>query len=320
MAKELVKYKNEMNKLSFKGFTKGDMNLFMSVCSRVKEKGENEVILDFSYLRSISGYTATSLHTFIKDLQKMSKDVMSVNCEIITEDKIDMFNLFSRFIIDKEKQTLTVKVNPDFSWLLNEFADKIKGYTVFELQEFIGLQSKYAKNLYRILKQWRTTGEFVFNNIDDFREKLDVPDSYANRRLTEKIVNPSVREIQELDKSFKNFKCEPLYLKKRGKPLAGYRFTWKPEERKKKPEQVPEKAKHAPKKTEHASKKSWNRFMEFHQREYDFDELERKIQEIQFQNDDGADIEEILQNFLNERKLQRAEKMKHAGEAVPDEW
>ena len=56
-----------------------------------------------------------------------------------------MFNLFSRFTIDKDQQTLTVRVNPEFTWLLNEFTDKLKGYTVFELKEFIELQSKYAK-------------------------------------------------------------------------------------------------------------------------------------------------------------------------------
>lgn len=229
MEKEFVKYKNDMNKLSFKGFSKNDMNLFMSICSKVKEKGSNEIILDFDYLRSISGYTATAIDNFVKDLRKMSRSVMSVNCEITTENKIDIFNLFSRFIIDKNSQTLLVKINPEFTWLLNEFTDKIKGYTIFELYEFVGLQSKYAKNLYRILKQCRTTGVFIFNNIDDFRLKLNVPETYTNKKMTQKVIKPAITEIQHLNQSFKNFKCEPLYLPKRGKPLAGYKFTWEPE-------------------------------------------------------------------------------------------
>lgn len=263
MSKEIVKYKNDMNKLSFKGFTKNDMNLFMSVCSNVKENGKNEVIMDFEYLRTISGYTATAIESFTKDLRKMSKDVMAVNCEIITENKIDMFNLFSRFTIDKDQQTLTVRVNPEFTWLLNEFTDKLKGYTVFELKEFIELQSKYAKNLYRILKQWRTTGEFVFNNIDDFRIKLDVPESYENRRLMEKIIKPALSEIQSLDKSFRNIKCESIYLRKRGRPVAGYKFTWIPEKQKKSSNQN--------------QKPKQNSFANFHQREYDYESLEKEL-------------------------------------------
>ena len=270
MAKEFVKYKNDMNKLSFKKFTKNDMNLFMAVCSKVKENGKNEVVLDFEYLRAISGYTATAIDNFIKDLRKMSKDVMSVNCEIITDNRIDMFNLFSRFTIDKDKQILIVKINSEFTWLLNEFTDKIKGYTIFELQEFVGLQSKYAKNLYRILKQWRTTGEFVFNSVELFRSKLDVPDSYANRRLMEKVIKPAVKEIQNLDKSFKNFKCEPLYLHRRGKPLAGYKFTWEPEKTKSNQDQAREKKKSS-------NKNPANGFANFHQRNYDFADLEKKL-------------------------------------------
>lgn len=263
MTKEVVRYKNDMNKLSFKGFTKNDLNLFMSVCSKLKEKGENEVILDFGSLRSISGYAATSVDRFTGDLRKMSKDVMSVNCEIITGNKIDMFNLFSRFTIDTDNQTLTVRVNPEFAWILNEFADRVKGYTAFELQEFIGLQSKYAKNLYRVLKQWRTTGSFVFNDIGDFRSKLDVPDSYANKRLMEKVINPAVKEIQKLDRSFINFNCEPVYSNKRGNPLTGYKFTWNPEERKKYAEGNPGK--------------SQDKFINFQQREYNYEELEKEL-------------------------------------------
>ena len=263
MSKEIVKYKNDMNKLSFKGFTKNDMNLFMSICSNVRENGKKEVIMDFEYLRSISGYTATAIDSFVKDLRKMSKDVMSVNCEIITDNKIDMFNLFSRFTIDKDHQTLTVRVNPEFTWLLNEFTDKLKGYTVFELKEFVELHSKYAKNLYRILKQWRTTGEFVFNNIDDFRIKLDVPESYANRRLMEKIIKPAISEIQTLDKSFKNIKCEPIYLHKRGRPVSGYKFNWVPEKRMDKSDQN--------------QQSKQNGFANFHQREYDYQELEKEL-------------------------------------------
>lgn len=43
------------------------MNLFMAVCSKVKEKDENTVIIDFDYLRKISNCTC---HTIDADLEK----------------------------------------------------------------------------------------------------------------------------------------------------------------------------------------------------------------------------------------------------------
>lgn len=238
MSKEIIKYKNDMNKLHFKGLGKNDMNLFMAICSKVKEQGENVISIDFDYLRQISNYTGHTIDGFISDLKRMSQRIMAVNCEIIMDNGgFNIFNLFQQFIANPETQILIVKINSDFTWLLNEFT---KGYTTFELQEFVKLQSKYAKTLYRILKQWRSTGQYVFNDIGDFRERMDVPEAYSNMRLMTKIIGPAVKEISKLDKSFIDFKCEPLYAKKRGKPLAGYKFTWKSE--KPEPKEIPEEA------------------------------------------------------------------------------
>lgn len=227
MSKEVVKYKNDMNKLNFKGLGKSDMNLFMAICSKVKEQEENIISIDFDDLRQISNYTGHTINGFINDLKCMSKRIMAVNCEVLTSNGgFDIFYLFNRFIANPETKILTVKINPDFAWLLNEFTNR---YTTFELKEFVKLQSKYAKTLYRILKQWKSTGQYIFNDIGDFREKMDVPEAYNSKRLMEKIITPAVSEISKLDNSFINFRCQPLYAKKRGKPLAGYKFTWNPE-------------------------------------------------------------------------------------------
>lgn len=233
MTKELtVKYKNDMNRLSFKGFTKNDMNLFLAICAAVKEKGDSEIVLSFEYLRRISGYTATAIDVFVKDLRKMSKDVLSVNCEIITDSKIDMFNLFSRFTIDRNEQMLTVKINNEFLWLLNEFTDQCKGYTAFELREFISLESRYSKSLYRLLKQWKSTGEYMCA-VEDFREKLDVPNSYENKRIVDKIIRPAIQELSDKH-CFDNLKCTPMHAPRRGRPVIAYVFTYTPNNKLKK--------------------------------------------------------------------------------------
>ena len=284
MAKEIVQFKNDMNKLKFAGLGKSDMNLFMAVCSKVKEQGDNIVHISFDYLRQISHYTGHTVDGFISDLKRMSQRIMAVNCEIIMDNGgFDIFNLFQRFIADPETQILTVKVNPDFTWLLNEFTDKIKGYTTFELQEFVGLQSKYAKTLYRLLKQWRSTGQYIFNDIDDFREKMDVPKAYSNMRLMTKIIEPAVKELKKLDKSFINFKCEPLYAKKRGKPLVGYKFTWQVEQLPRiasiNTEPIIAEQSSKPKRN-YSQNKPNNQFQQFMQREITPEELEEFEQKL----------------------------------------
>jgi len=280
MAKEIVKYKNDMNRLNFKGLRKSDMNLFMAICSKVKEQGDNVISIDFDYLRQISNYTGHTINGFVSDLKHMCQRIMAINCEIIMDNGgFNIFTLFQQFIADPETHILTVKINSDFTWLLNEFTDR---YTTFELQEFIKLQSKYAKNLYRILKQWRTVGQYTFNDINEFREKMDVPKAYSSKRLMEKVITPAVKELDKLDKSFINFACEPLYAKRRGKPLAGYKFTWKPEQKQsyQKPMPVAEPIpvnRQQPKPQWKRSKNQFNGFMQRETTQEALDELEQKL-------------------------------------------
>lgn len=224
---EIVKYQNDMNRLKFKGFTPTSMNMFVALCSQMKEKNTEEINLSFSKIKELVKYDLKkkNIEEFINDLQRMNDDLMKVNCKIITGSKIKMFVLFPTFEIDTEKETLKVSVNKEFTWLLNE----MKSYTTFELAEFIDLKSKYSKNLYRLLKQWRTIGRYTFNDLAEFRELMDVPKSYTNRQLMQNCVSVAIEEISELDVSFKGFKCEPVYARKRGKPLDKLVFTWQAE-------------------------------------------------------------------------------------------
>ena len=222
---ELVKYNSEMNTLNFKGFGKVDMNLLMSLCSKLKNKGTDRTTISFDKIKELSNYTSTDKLEFIKDLERMSDRLMQVNSRLVIDGKIAKFVLFPTFIIDPEEETLTVAVNKEFSYILNE----LEQYTVFELEEFVGLNSKYSKTLFRLLKQYRGKGRYEFHSIAEFRKLLDVPESYTSRQLMQRCVAPCIEEISTLDKSFKDFKCEPKYANKRGKPLDKLIFTWQPE-------------------------------------------------------------------------------------------
>ena len=71
--------------------------------------------------------------------------------------KIYKFDLFPTWEIDEEAQTLTVGVNSDFQWLLNEF----NHYTSLDLEEIVAFKSKYTKNLFRLIRQCKSIGELV---------------------------------------------------------------------------------------------------------------------------------------------------------------
>jgi len=265
---EIVKYDNYMNNLSFKKFTAIDFNFLMVLCSKLRDKEISEISITFEELRLKTGYKQTSNNKFVSDLERMNKKLMEITCRLKTETKIIMFVLFPTFEIDIENQLLTVSVNKKFKFILNEL---IKNFTRFELNEFVELESKYTKSLYRLLKQYRSTGKYEIN-IEKFRELMDIPNSYSNRDVMSKIINVSMKE---LGNHFQNLKCEPQYARKRGKPVTGYIFTFTPEIiQKNEAEQCKQKEKNTFVKNRNAKTTA---FHNFKQRTYDYDALEQEL-------------------------------------------
>ncbi len=265
---EIVKYDNFMNSLKFAGFTTLDLNFFMVLCSRMRDKGTQEIIFTFEELKEITGYKQTSIKKFVSDLERMNEKLMKITCKLRIESKSIMFVLFPTFVTDDNEQTLTVSVNEKFKFILNEIT---KNFTRFELNEFIHLESKYTKNIYRLLKQYRSTGKYEVT-IKDFREKVDCPESYSNKYVMDLIIKPS---LKELNNYFQNLKCEPQYAHKRGRPVTGYIFTFTPEIiQKSEAEQCKQKEKNTPGKNRSSRTTA---FHNFKQRTYDYDALEQEL-------------------------------------------
>ena len=231
---EIVKYDNYMNSLKFTGFTVTDFNFLMTLCNKLRDKNITEIIISFDELRQKTGYTQHSIKQFVLDLERMNDKLMRITCKLRTETEIIMFVLFPTFQINLDKQELTVAVNEKFKFILNEL---VKNFTRFDLAEFIQLNSRYSKTLYRLLKQYRTTGYYEMN-LEDFKMKMDVPKAYTGKRIMDNIINPV---MEELKKYFKNLKCAVQYEHKRGRPVKGYIFTFEPEEKIKQPEKIVKK-------------------------------------------------------------------------------
>lgn len=261
---EIVKYNNYMNSLVFKKFKAVELDLLMVLCNRLRNNGTNTIVLSFSELKKLSGDTKHGNKEYINSLKSMNKKLMDIICEIEVDGKIVMFVLFPTFEIDSLNETLTVCVNERFKFILNEIT---KNFTRFELHEFVGLNSKYSKNLYRLLKQFKTTGKYEVS-LKEFREKMDCPESYDNKYVMDLIIKPS---LQELKKYFQNLTCEPKYAAKRGRPVTGYIFTFTSE-------QAKSKESHSSNyKKVDVEQKPAGYYTSFKQREYDYEALEKEI-------------------------------------------
>lgn len=261
-SKEIVKYHNDLNEITFQRFSQVDFDFFMVLCSKLKDSGENEVVISFDEFKRLSKYNpTTSEKRFIRELKSMNHKQLLSTGMIKNGSKIEQFVLFTRFVIDPDEKTITAKVNGDYRYILNEVT---RSFTLFELQEFISLESKYSKTLYRHLKQFRTTGVY-WVSVEDFRRIFGVSKGYSNKLMMQKIITPAVKALREY---FHNLECRTIYEKKPGRPVKAYEFTFDPEQAR----QLPDFQKGE------GPRKPANKFHNFEQRQdIDYDDLERRL-------------------------------------------
>lgn len=225
---EIVKYSNFMNELRFGKFTPMDYNFLMALCARMRDRGAEEETFSFAYIKQIAKADKNwTEKEFTAALARMNRKLMAVTCEIETETEILQFVLFPTFRINKEEKTLTVAVNNRFRFVLNELS---QNFTRFELEEFAGLDSKYSKTLYRLLKQFRTTGSY-HAEISELRALLGCPESYTNHKMYLSILKPAVEELGKA--AFPDLTCVPVYAQKKGRPVIAYNFFFHVEKAKK---------------------------------------------------------------------------------------
>ena len=88
MGKEIIKYHNDMNKVSFAGFKEKELDLFFSICQKMKDKGTNEIVFSFSDLRKLSQYSNRSIERFYSDLDRVYKKMLELNLKYEDEKEI----------------------------------------------------------------------------------------------------------------------------------------------------------------------------------------------------------------------------------------
>lgn len=253
---EIVKYDNNFNKLRIPNFNEQEQNLLFGIFAKMKDYQGQELEFYPNDLRSLlnSDYNNNQLYTFCFEL---FDKFFSANVRILIKNpatntnKQKIINFFSTMELDYDDviipknesinieksgifKKLTLKVNPDFEHILYELTGN---FTAFELSEFIALSGKYTKTLYRLLKQFRTTGKAYFE-WEEFCRVMDIPEKLAMCDIDKRILKPAIKELSkernlfdQIRVPFKNlaYEKEKTAGRGRGGKVSGISFTFKPE-------------------------------------------------------------------------------------------
>ncbi|EDO6922364.1 replication initiation protein [Campylobacter coli] len=246
---DMVKYHNDFNKIQLPSFTEQEQNLLCGIISKIRENPINQSI-KLTPQELIKFSTQNFTNKALGDMLFILRNkFFKADFMILIEDKErdfigkEIINLFESFKLWYDKKDtefkhlleIELKVNPRFEYIVNEVT---KNFTGFKLEEFIALNGKYTKTLYRLLKQYRITGKAYFE-WEEFKRIMDIPEDYEIHNIDKWILKPALKELtkernlfDQIRVPFKNLAYEKEKQKGtrgRGGKVIGITFTFKPE-------------------------------------------------------------------------------------------
>lgn len=204
-------------------FTKVELNIFMYILSLFNNKDATIATISYKKLRDMAGFNSRRTYAdFDKSLEKFCSKIESFVFTAQTPDCDFDLHPFSTIQRNLTTRVLTIAINPYAKALINA----CKGYTQFDLREYISLKSKFSKCIFVYLKQFRSTGVWHVR-IEDFKERLGIS-TYSNNNCIQRCIYPAIKELSD-KKIFSNLSVKIETSHAQGNPVKALLFTFTPE-------------------------------------------------------------------------------------------
>ncbi|GAA8888090.1 hypothetical protein HpSIM16_15100 [Helicobacter pylori] len=198
-----ITYHNNTNKVNLGKLSERESNLLFAIFQKLKDQGNTPIRFEPQDLKrmlniDISNERLSEVVVKLWDSIKTADfwKISETETSIIQEN----YMLFSRCKIElnkpsKDLKYLEIQLNDNYNYLLNNLG--MGQYTSFNLLEFQQVRGKYAKTLYRLLKQYKSTG-ILSVEWTQFRELLDIPKDYKMPNIDQKVLTPSLKELRKI--------------------------------------------------------------------------------------------------------------------------
>ncbi|AQM66521.1 replication initiation protein [Helicobacter pylori] len=208
--KTYITYHNNANKVNLGKLSEREANLLFAIFQRLKDQGNTLIRFEPQDLkRMIMVKSNLTNRQLLQVLKNLLDNISGANFWIIREhvengeiyEDHTSYMLFKQFEIRIHKPTQTieyldVQLNDSYQYLLNNLGMGGQ-YTSFNLLEFQRVRGKYAKTLYRLLKQYKSTG-ILSVEWSQFRELLDIPRDYDMRSIDNFVLKIALKELNKI--------------------------------------------------------------------------------------------------------------------------
>lgn len=226
---DIVKYNNDLNKLNMSTLKDKELELFYAICLELKEKGIDIITIDITEFRKEFNIPQVNKKRFNEYLENVQDKFLSLKYTLKTEKRIKKGTFFYDFDADLTTNKMIIRVNPEYSYILNGI---VEYYTQFSFTEFQSLKSKYSRILMPKLAQWNSIKKLEIQKEELFII-LGVPQSYIKdiSNFNKKVIKPLK---EDLPKVFYNLKIKTIKKSTRNtkNEIKSYLFSWcdKPKE------------------------------------------------------------------------------------------
>lgn len=218
---QYLKISNFYNSISYKGFNELDFELYLVILQKLQDKDADEANYEFGYLKEKIGIKKNYSNEEFKDrLDECFNKILSLRINYSQDGYDFQINIFDSVKFDLGRKSVTVRRSRYSEFFLGDLA---KRYTFIDIEEFLKIKGEYPKRLYMLLMQYRSTGLYRVK-IEELRSLLDVPDGYANRDFTKKILVKAVEELKPVLVGLNMVVKYDKYLK--GNPVKSYEFRF----------------------------------------------------------------------------------------------
>ena len=227
---EVVKYSNELHELKFNSMNEAQQNVFFTLLQQFRKASGDTLELDFNKLFELAQISqGTNYRKEILDkLSRLQEFKFRYQINELGDLRQDV--IFPSIETDSKNKILKIRVSQGFKE--RYINSPLKGWTRYELAEFVGLNGTYTKTIYRYLKQFKSSGRWRIR-YDDFKELLGVPEKYRASEIDKWILKPAIKELSAernlFDMRRTPFEKLVVIKHKKGREIEALEFCFMPQ-------------------------------------------------------------------------------------------
>lgn len=227
---EVVKYSNELHELKFNSMNEAQQNVFFTLLQQFRNTDGYTLELDFNKIFELAQIANNS--SYRKEILNKLRQIQTITFMYEINDLGDLQQdvIFPSIRTDTQNRRLFVKVSKGFKD--RYISSPLKGWTRYELAEFVNLSGTYTKTIYRYLKQFKSSGRWRIR-YDDFKELLGIPESYQSCDIDKRILKPTLKELSAernlFDQRRTPFEKLVVIKHKKGREIEALEFCFMPQ-------------------------------------------------------------------------------------------